>query len=280
MPNIDGKDVSPDEAILLGRCPECGQPLIPKTALAHASDHWFGRDPNVPWLSEEARRRYKLIIDFAASRFNPFTAAKQEKSHRQGVSMSDRVVGQTHNTRAYWIDQLIAVAIIGVGQDFRHDHVVPGYITMAVGFVWLLYLRWEHKPMTPQIRTPNFLAVAVLFLATIVVGYNIYDRHYGGDAASWHLSWDASTPLEIVYGSRRPFVNETVQLVGRHFIDPIFENVTFVYEGTRPFQIDDPKFTLHPGQIGDLMTSRNPIVTQTIEVMHTLEVAGVVQIQE
>jgi hypothetical protein len=89
MPTIDGKDTSPDEAILLGRCPECGQPLIPKTALAHASAHWFGRDPDDPWLSEEARRRYKLIIDFAADRYNPFAAPqKREEAAPDGNGMS------------------------------------------------------------------------------------------------------------------------------------------------------------------------------------------------
>jgi hypothetical protein len=278
MPIIDNKEMSPDEAILLGHCPECGQLLIPKTAVAHASSkHWFGRDPNDPWLSEEARRRYKLIIDFAAARYNP--ALEERESHRRGVSMSEPIVDRTpasHDTRAYWIDQLIAVAIIGVGQDFRHDYPAPGYITMAVGFVWLVYLRWEHKPMTPQIRTPNFLAVAVLFLATLVVGYDIYDRHHpsGGDAASWHVSWDATTPLEIVYGSQRAFVDETVQLDGKHFIDPAFENVTFVYEGTQPFVMDSPKFILRPGQLGGMLTSHNPIVTQTIEIMQTLDVAA------
>ena len=97
MPNIDGKDVSPDEAMLLGRCPECAQPLIPKTARAHASDHWFGMDPNDPWLSEEARRRYKLIIDFAAARYNPQSpqeqkqASEPEKTRMSGAP-SDRPV--------------------------------------------------------------------------------------------------------------------------------------------------------------------------------------------
>src|SRR5689334_21254685 len=75
MPIVEGKDLSPDEAILLGRCPECGLPLIPRTARAHASDHFFGREPNDPWLSEEARRRYKLIIDFADARY-PAVAAQ------------------------------------------------------------------------------------------------------------------------------------------------------------------------------------------------------------
>jgi hypothetical protein len=90
MPIIDGKDVSPDEALLLGRCPECGQPLIPKTARAHASDHFFGRDPNDPWLSEEARRRYKLVIDFAAARYDPFAfQQKREEADPEGNGMSN-----------------------------------------------------------------------------------------------------------------------------------------------------------------------------------------------
>ena len=174
MPNIDGKDVSPDEAMLLGRCPECGQPLIPKTARAHASAHWFGRDPNDPWLSEEARRRYKLIIDFVAARYDPSAATqKPEQSDPNGKRLA---LSEPFDTRAYWIDQLIAAGIVGVGVDLRHDHPIAGYVAMAVGFVWLAYLRWEHKPMAPRLRTSNFLPVTVLFLATVVVGYDIYDR--------------------------------------------------------------------------------------------------------
>ncbi|SRR5216683_1540620 len=67
MPNVDGKSLSPDEAMLLGLCPECGAPLIPRTARAHAESHW-GADPDAVRLSEEGRRRFKLILDFVSAR--------------------------------------------------------------------------------------------------------------------------------------------------------------------------------------------------------------------
>lgn len=68
MPLVNGKNISPDEAILLGRCPECGTAITPREVAAHAASHYFGRDPNDPWFSEEARRRYRLMLDFAAAR--------------------------------------------------------------------------------------------------------------------------------------------------------------------------------------------------------------------
>jgi hypothetical protein len=120
MPNIDGKDVSPDEAMLLGRCPECGQLLIPKTARAHAAAHWFGRDPNDLWLSEEARRRYKLIIDFAADRYTP---------DRNG--MSDKPVNSAN------VDKPVA----------RFLETLGG-LMIAAGFEWLIFV--DH---------PSWLAV-------------------------------------------------------------------------------------------------------------------------
>jgi hypothetical protein len=59
MPIVDGKDISPDEAIHRGLCPECGVPLTPKSALSHALGHW-----DRPNLSPEGRRRYDLVLEF------------------------------------------------------------------------------------------------------------------------------------------------------------------------------------------------------------------------
>src|SRR5229473_5954372 len=87
MPNVDGKSLSPDEAMLLGLCPECGTPLIPRTARAHAESHW-GSDPDATRLSEEGRRRFKLILDFAAARQVDRPAL--EKSQRATSDRPDR----------------------------------------------------------------------------------------------------------------------------------------------------------------------------------------------
>lgn len=59
MPNL--LNVSPDEAMQLGRCPECGQQLMRSTARAHAEDHWGGRI-----RPPEAQRRYDMLCSFAA----------------------------------------------------------------------------------------------------------------------------------------------------------------------------------------------------------------------
>jgi hypothetical protein len=64
MPNVDGKLLSPDEAIGRGLCPECGVRLDPGTAPHHAQGHW-GTDPNSSRLSDEGRQRFNLILEFA-----------------------------------------------------------------------------------------------------------------------------------------------------------------------------------------------------------------------
>jgi hypothetical protein len=68
MPNVNGKSLSPDEAMLLGLCPECGAPVTPRVARSHAENHW-GVDPDAANLSAEGRRRFKLLLDFADNRF-------------------------------------------------------------------------------------------------------------------------------------------------------------------------------------------------------------------
>jgi hypothetical protein len=65
MPLYNGKDISPDEAILLGLCPECASTVIPKTALKHARGHW---NPERLDPSSEARRRYDLLAEFGRTK--------------------------------------------------------------------------------------------------------------------------------------------------------------------------------------------------------------------
>jgi hypothetical protein len=73
MPIVNGRNISGDEALSLGRCPECGELLERDTARSHAENHWFSSNPNDPKLSEEAQRRFKLILDFAQSKPAPPT---------------------------------------------------------------------------------------------------------------------------------------------------------------------------------------------------------------
>jgi hypothetical protein len=62
MPFVNGKQISPDAAIHLGHCPECGAPITPRNALSHARSHWNPESLAVP---SEARRRYDLLAEFA-----------------------------------------------------------------------------------------------------------------------------------------------------------------------------------------------------------------------
>jgi hypothetical protein len=175
------------------------------------------------------------------------------------------------NTSAFWIDQILATLIAGAGIDIRHDFPLVGGGLFAAGVGWLLYLRWEHKAMSPQVRTPNLIAVVVLFLATVVMGYDIYDRHHPAVLEAGNppacIAWDDNKPLERVYGSTRPFVNESVVLDGRHFLAPVFDDVTFIYNGTGGVQIDNAQFISHPpSPVTVRLLSRNEIVTQTLSL--------------
>jgi hypothetical protein len=62
MPIVDGRTISPDEAIHLGLCPECAVQITPRTAINHARSHW---NPERPDLSGEARRRFDLLREFS-----------------------------------------------------------------------------------------------------------------------------------------------------------------------------------------------------------------------
>lgn len=137
----------------------------------------------------------------------------------------------SHDNRAFWIDQIIAGVIFAAGFDIMRDHLVLGVIVSALGLGWLVYLRWERKRMTPLVRTPNVLAVAVLVLATAVMGYDIYDR---GDGRSSFPSNCVNYQYTEI--DSHQFSHETVRLDGRKFVNCSFDNVTFKFEGTAPFQ--------------------------------------------
>ena len=63
MPIVDGRNISPDEAMRRRLCPECGAPLsTAQTARGHAQDHWgAGRG----FLSAEGQRRRDMLLHFA-----------------------------------------------------------------------------------------------------------------------------------------------------------------------------------------------------------------------
>lgn len=63
MPHINGVDLTPDEAIAKGLCPECGRDLRQVNPIAELNSHWkaypvFNQD------GMEALRRMQLLKDF------------------------------------------------------------------------------------------------------------------------------------------------------------------------------------------------------------------------
>jgi hypothetical protein len=65
MPLVNGKVMSPDDAMAAGRCPECGVDLRESNPIAHRRSHWK-RQP--PWGvdGDEARRRMVMFDKFIA----------------------------------------------------------------------------------------------------------------------------------------------------------------------------------------------------------------------
>lgn len=88
------------------------------------------------------------------------------------------------DTRPFWIDQLVASLIAGAGITVFSQYPWPGAGLFIGGLGWLLYLRLEPKQMNTQSRIPNMIALAVLFLATVTMGYDIYLRLSGSTLQS------------------------------------------------------------------------------------------------
>lgn len=83
MPLIEGLEVSPDDALKAGKCPECGIDLTKVNPLAHRREHWevVPRDDRA---GQEAKRRIAL--------FDKFLADSQERTSKaQDDQQSDTV---------------------------------------------------------------------------------------------------------------------------------------------------------------------------------------------
>lgn len=99
--------------------------------------------------------------------------------------------------------------------------------------------------------------IMVSFIA--LPAYDIYDRHHIDDS-----KWSDVDKMETV--PSRVFRNETVVLDGKFFAQPTFDRVTFVYNGTAGFAMDNAHFIpVPPGQLAWVTESRNPAVTTTIK---------------
>lgn len=66
MPIVDGKIISPDDALAQNRCPECGVDFKRVSARGHRQRHWRAQPPNGP-DGEEGRRRIALYDGYLAA---------------------------------------------------------------------------------------------------------------------------------------------------------------------------------------------------------------------
>lgn len=65
MPIVDGHNITPDDALKAGRCPECGKLLAEVSAEFHVAEHWpmpIPRDAR----HLEAERRKALLTEALA----------------------------------------------------------------------------------------------------------------------------------------------------------------------------------------------------------------------
>ena len=65
MPLVNGKNVTPDEDLAQGLCPECGGDFKVSNPIAHLNDHWKTMPKNDRRGVEGLRRR-KLLTDYIA----------------------------------------------------------------------------------------------------------------------------------------------------------------------------------------------------------------------
>lgn len=183
MPLVDGKNLSPDEAIHLGLCPECGAPVTPGTAISHARSHW---NPDTLAPSSEARRRYDLLAQFVQ-----WGSTKRESTQRSQFPVSAKSPETSFDTsRPFWIDPVIAAALLtqGLGLLFSEQHFLgwPAWMFGAafsvIGVGWLWYHRSARRAASTLCRVPNTWTLttsAIVVIAMIVTGYDACDRHYG-----------------------------------------------------------------------------------------------------
>lgn len=60
MPLFEGEDISADDAMAKGLCPECGHDLKAENAVAHLNSHWKAPIP-LDKRGDEPRRRQALL---------------------------------------------------------------------------------------------------------------------------------------------------------------------------------------------------------------------------
>lgn len=113
------------------------------------------------------------------------------------------------------------------------------------------------------LRIRRYWPTLAMLVLIAITAYDIYDRHHDS------YNWSDLDKLEPV--ASRTFRNETVVLDGKHFSQPTFERVTFIYNGLGGFAMEDAHFI--PSKDGTpswTIVSRNNAVKETIKLENAL----------
>ena len=121
----------------------------------------MGSDPDAGRPSVEARRRFNLILDFV---------------HNRTEQQPPIPEAPDHDTRAFWIDQILAGIVASAGIAIFPDHPIWGSILLFSGLGWLLYLRSGGSVARISLRVPNAVAIFIIILAIVLMSYDIYNR--------------------------------------------------------------------------------------------------------
>jgi uncharacterized membrane protein len=142
-----------------------------------------------------------------------------------------------------------------------------GAVWLAYAMPWLLGLGRDLGMTAGAAIAWAILAALILpFVVLFIFGWHRASKTPGNDA------WTDGVPLEKIYNRR--FHNETVVLDGRHFINPVFDNVTFFYQGTGPVFLENPTYVLHNGKMASRLASRNKVITMAMKIHDNLLKAG------
>jgi hypothetical protein len=123
-------------------------------------------------------------------------------------------------------------------------------------------------------KPPRWPFIAMALMVLLCWGGAIYDQFQrrSGGQQSLPASWN-SYPLKRVEHQR--FKNQTVKLDDNEYIDVIFENVTFVYNGKAPTRLNGVQFApVKPGELAGRIGSDNPVVVQTLQLAAAIDAAG------
>jgi hypothetical protein len=152
----------------------------------------------------------------------------------------------------------VGLTVFGTGLFFwveGGDRLLYAIALTLIGIAAAAYsVVAHHYPQMPKIR----VSIVLLLLTWVAVGYDVYDRHHPRFGYDANRAWDDAQPLVRVYNAH--FANETVYVDGKNFIDPVFDGVTLIFNGTGPFSMENARWVLHDNKVNSRVGTRNKIV--------------------